>query len=301
MRRRALLTTLGAVVAGCSSRRGTEPTASGLATSPETGMTTTPPQTSTSPTPDRQTTPPLQHLEVGESFESDTWAVSIEEVSVRESFVFWRLDTMDVAGSDGQFLLVNVAAANPRIDVGWFTLEVGDRFFGGTSNPGGIGIGPGSIVGVGDRYVGTRPEGWFGFELPAEIDATHADIRLSTPEGDAVWTLDDDVAAELSEPAPEFELRSVDVPDRTGEERRIDVSVTAANVGERTETFRGCLNVDVFHREPIELELEPDEEATWTDQASAPDVPQVGVQVLTVAGDRTNVVRTQEADTGTSD
>lgn len=245
-----------------------------------------------------------RRVDFGEAVTVGEQRATINDALVRESIVYTLVDTKGVAGTDGQFLLANLHASSGRVDPERFEVVAGDESYEGTAYPGSMGAPATSIGGVGQSYVMERTRGWIGFELPARLPVESASIRLAgtgeTAETTAIWPVDDGVVADLAAPPPSFELRSVEVPEPMTETGEFDVAVTAANVGDRPETFRGVLNVRYAYSAAIELDLGPGEERTWRDTVAwDPDSGWANVAVTTVAGGWNGTVAPPETTTGT--
>ena len=113
--------------------------------------------------------------------------------------------------ADGNWLVVTVAASAPQTEVDAAViiaaLEVGDRTFHASERM------RDSLLGA-ELRVGTDTVGMLAFELPADVDAGRADLRLitsySTPQLDDVVVLPvalDDLPSEadIAITAPEWE------------------------------------------------------------------------------------------------
>jgi len=129
---------------------------------------------------------------------------------VRDAAFAERVSTGDWE-TDGNWLVVSVAASAPQTEVDaaviLAALEVGDRTFHASERV------RDSLLGTALR-VGTDTVGMLAFELPADVDAGDADLRLitsySTPQLDDVVVLPlslDDLPseAEIEIVAPEWE------------------------------------------------------------------------------------------------
>ncbi|QLG62572.1 hypothetical protein [Halorarum salinum] len=145
-------------------------------------------------------------------------------------------------------------------------------------------------------------EGWIGFAVPAGSSGEDPRITL----GEASWRLDDEHATRLAGPKPTFELVSFDVPETVEARESFGATVTARNVGDVPGAFRGVLNVEggvaAYAPYSFELELDADEEASWTKEFGS-DVTRPAVlmrhHLKTPAGDRD--AKTEVSSTPTTD
>ena len=75
-------------------------------------------------------------------------------------------------------------------------------------------------------------------------------------------TLPDDVLADLTAPAPDFSLDTLEIHE-SGTDAPT-VHLTVSNHGDRAETFRGCVNVGVAASTAIEIAVPAGGSKTWT-------------------------------------
>lgn len=130
--------------------------------------------------------PFLIHGEAGETVTDRTLTAQVRDASFAD-----RITTGDGEwDADGNWLVVAVAASAPLTEVGaeipLATLVIGDRTFQASERP------ADTLLGTALR-VGTDTIGMLAFELPPDVDAGDAELRLitayTTPELDDVIVL----------------------------------------------------------------------------------------------------------------
>lgn len=136
--------------------------------------------------------------------------------------------------------------------------------------------------------------GWIGFALPESLDDSDPALRLQfagESEGATHWPLPTAVQQQLTAPAPDTRLETVDIPDTISEDESFDVTLTAVNDGDGAGTFRAAVNESgpEYWPNAVRLSLEPGNRQTASVTISGhvgTDSPLVRVTVLTA--DRTS-------------
>lgn len=144
--------------------------------------------TAITPDDDAVVSPILKSAAVGDSVESRTLIASVDDATFAD-----RVVVPDAEWStEGNWLVVTVVASAPRTEVDaairLATLVVGDRVFQASERP------KATLISAPLR-VGLDATGTLAFELPPDVTAGHAELRLTTSYFTA--ELDDIVAVPL--------------------------------------------------------------------------------------------------------
>jgi hypothetical protein len=218
--------------------------------------------------------------------------VTVSTLTIQDSALTLDGDTMTLHTSDDdeRYVVVSVSGREAGPAPGAFSLDVD-----GETYPGRVDLfgryaqlderGP-----VYDPSYGTE-QGWVGFVVPPELDASEAKIVLSHGDETASWRLEADHLDALRRPKAEFELRSVEVPETLFLYDPVSVRVVAENVSDVGGVFRGVLNVAglnfAYAPYPFALDAASGETVVWEKtfrEGPSRDVESVGFFLDTVAG-----------------
>lgn len=227
--------------------------------------------------------------------------VSVEAAAVQYSYRhIEQVDWNGIHSADGQFVFVTVdsrEADTTRARSAFTLVADGEQY---------------DPVELGHPYVVTLdvpgnayepdddPEarGWLAFETPAQLGEEPV-LRLDRDPAPATWELDVPTAT-AAPPAWDWQAS---VPDTVEPESTFDITITAENVGDGPETFRGAVNFSypMYMPKAFDLPLDPGESGTATVEASIEDADsgtEIEYGVRTPAGESTVAV-TVEGESAT--
>jgi len=247
-----------------------------------------------------------QTVEVHDSISRSGTTVTLQEVTVRDSFLYSDSGSMWRTANDRHtakdlFATVAVRGQNPPAPSD-FELVTGEESIVHGSQGGGYPLGNGvnpthDIYDVPPRY---DPESGifagpvlFGFDYLA-----HEPEALYVTWGGDQWRLRDDHRRAVSRPPPTFSILSLDVPESHSGESALDVGFEVENISDEDGTFWGALHVTsprasfVDSAEsaiPFQISIDAHESTTWYttfEPEFLATVSRLEFRLVSLAGDR---------------
>lgn len=178
-------------------------------------------------------------------------------------------DSMDVATTEGWFVLVHVRASDATPTRDEFTLVVDST----EHVPSDIGFGGRIVLNdstYGRTYDTQATKGWLVFRVPTQLSKQEIQIEWQ----DITWQLPEEVSDVLIRQPASWSLRAFEVPDELHPGETFQVRVTVGNTSHNSGTFRGALNVAHLKYAvapyPFAVDIAAGDHGAWTKTLSVP-------------------------------